>query len=122
MPREKLDTEAEVHRLTELVLAEMQAWQEAHPQATLDEIETAVARHWARVQAKVVEASVQARAARSRTAQPEVARPCCPECGQALHGRGRHRRRLQTTGNQEIVLEREYAVCPACGTGLFPPR
>ena len=122
MPTEDLD--AEVRRLTELVLAEMKEWQEAHPHATLDEIEVAVAVHWARVQAKVAEASVQTRAAPPINTQPAAERPCCPECGHALQlqGRGRHRRRAQTTGNQEITLEREYAVCPACGTGLFPPR
>ena len=120
MPTE--DVDAEVRRLTELVLAEMKEWQAAHPQATLDEIEMAVAVHWARVQAKVVEASVQARAVPPINTQPAATRPRCPECGHALHGRGRQRRRVQTTGNQEIMLEREYAVCPSCGTGLFPPR
>lgn len=120
MPPEDLDTE--VGRLTELGLMEMKEWQEAHPRATLAEIESAVAVRWARVQAKVVEARVQARAAPPINSQAEAVRPRCPQCGQALQGRGRHRRRVQTTGNQEITLEREYAVCPACGTGLFPPR
>lgn len=122
MPPEDMDDE--VHRLTEVVLAEMKEWQEAHPRATLEEIEGAVAVHWARVQAKakVVEATAQARAAPPINTQAEAVRPRCPECGHALQGRGRHRRRVQTTGNQEITLEREYAVCPACGTGLFPPR
>lgn len=120
MPPEDVDDE--VRRLTEVVLAEMKDWQEAHPRATLEEIEVAVAMHWARVQATVVEASAQARADAPITSQAEAARPGCPACGHALQGRGRHRRRVQTTGNQEITLEREYAVCPACGTGLFPPR
>lgn len=115
------DGDDEVRRLTDLVLAEMQEWQEAHPRATLEEIEAAVARHWARVQAKVVEASVQARAVPSINTQPEAVHPRCPECGHVLQGRGRHRRRVQTTGNQAISLEREYAMGPACGAGLFPP-
>jgi hypothetical protein len=46
----------------------------AHPQATLAEIETAVAMYWARVQAKVVEVSVQARAASPINTQPPDAR------------------------------------------------
>lgn len=119
MPTDEL--EAQVRALTDIVLAEMKAWQEAHPCATLEEIEAAVAVHWARVQAKVVEASVQARAVPPINTQPAAARPRCPACGHALQGRGRHRRRVQTMGNQEITLEREYAVCPACGAGFFPP-
>lgn len=114
------DVDADVRRLTDLVLAEMKDWQEAHPRATLEEIEAAVAAQWSRVQAKVVEASVRARAAPSINAQPAAERPRCLECGHALQGRGRHRRRVQTTGNREISVDREYAACPACGAGLFP--
>lgn len=115
------DVETVVQQLTAQVLAEMKDWQEAHPRAMLEDIEDAVAVRWARVQARVIEAAAQAQEA--ALPSPAVgARPCCPACGHTLQGRGRRRRRVQTSGNQEITLERTYAVCPSCGTGVFPPR
>lgn len=36
-------------------------------------------------------------------------------------GRGRHRRSLLTTHQQQVTLVRHYGQCPACGAGHFPP-
>ena len=47
-------------------------------------------------------------------------RPVCPDCGQELVSSGKRRQSLQTVGGQEVTLEREYGVCPACGGKLFP--
>jgi len=44
----------------------------------------------------------------------------CPECGAALKSKGKRSRKLKTQRNQEISLERDYAQCPKCKTGLFP--
>jgi YgiT-type zinc finger domain-containing protein len=47
--------------------------------------------------------------------------PKCPKCGAKLEGKGKKKRKLQTTGGREVEIEREYGVCPACGAGIFPP-
>ena len=52
----------------------------------------------------------------------EAERPGCPDCGQRLRPRGQQVRHLTTAHEQPVVLTRTYAVCPACGAGLFPPR
>jgi YgiT-type zinc finger domain-containing protein len=45
----------------------------------------------------------------------------CPNCGAQLEKKGKKKRKLQTRGGQEVEVEREYAVCPQCGQGIFPP-
>jgi ribosomal protein S27AE len=57
----------------------------------------------------------------SATADLRGERPVCPHCGERLQAAGAHCRRLR--GEQEIPIDvdRTYARCPACGTGLFPP-
>ncbi len=52
--------------------------------------------------------------------QEEGTRSCFPQCGESLVSRGTRKRRLQTNGGEEIVLERSYGVCPKCGVGIFP--
>jgi predicted RNA-binding Zn-ribbon protein involved in translation (DUF1610 family) len=108
--------------LTQRVRADVQAWRRAHPRATLREIEATVEVQWAQARTHLVEETVQASAARTVPSAGAAERLPCPECGAALQGRGLQQRRLLTTHNQEVTLEREYAQCPACGAGLFPPR
>jgi rubrerythrin len=92
--------------------AELRAWRAAHPHATLSEIEATL--------------DQRLRAARAQLLSQVVADASvpthCPACGTTLQQRGRHRRRLRTDGDQPVELERAYATCPVCGTGLFPPR
>mgnify|MGYP000491141930 CR=1 FL=1 len=45
----------------------------------------------------------------------------CPDCGAALQAAGSHPRTLRTEHDRPVVLDRTYARCPVCGTGLFPP-
>lgn len=101
--------------------AEMTAWRHAHPTASLTEIEAALDACLARVRAALLDTAAHATpAADWRTAPPEQ-HPVCPHCSTRLQARGKHRRRLRTHGDQVLTLERSYGVCPACGTGLFPP-
>jgi predicted RNA-binding Zn-ribbon protein involved in translation (DUF1610 family) len=55
-------------------------------------------------------------------ATPPAERPRCPACGGALAARGRKTRAVLTPGQAEpVAIARSYAVCSACGAGLFPP-
>lgn len=103
------------------VMIGMKDWRVAHPRATLREIEAALDERLARMRARMLEDLALASAAADWDGTPESAHPVCLQCGQTLARESRHTRRLQTQGGQELALERRYATCPACGTGLFPP-
>jgi YgiT-type zinc finger domain-containing protein len=45
----------------------------------------------------------------------------CPVCQGKMVKEGKRKRKLKTTGDQEVVLERVYMRCPQCGYGVFPP-
>lgn len=114
------ELEARWRQLAEDVLSGMKEWRQAHPKATLREIETALDAKLARVRARLLEDVALASQAADLVGSGD--RAICPECGQPLEARGQHERTLTTTGDQEVVLSRSYAACPACGAGLFPPR
>ena len=114
------ELEARWRHLSEEVLVGMKEWRQAHPRATLREIETALDEKLARVRARMLEDVALASEAADLVANGE--RTMCPSCGHVLEAHGQEERTLTTTGNQEVVLKRSYAVCPACGAGLFPPR
>lgn len=114
------EIEARWRDLAAEVLTGFRAWREAHPTASLTEIEDALDERWARARARVVEdAAVASAAARARA---WAERPRCPACGAAMRADGQGARRLTTTGDQVLTLRRARARCPACGAGLFPPR
>ena len=109
------ETEAEWARLTAAALGAMGEWRAAHPRATLREIEQEVDARLAVARAKLLEAAATGDSALAAEL------PCCPACGAVLAVEGERTRRLRTTHEQEVVLRRSYARCPACGTGVFPP-
>ena len=90
----------------------MRVWRQAHPGATLSEIECELDR-----QLRVVRAELLAEVAVAGA--DELA--TCPSCGTTLSRRGAHERTLVTDGDEALTLSRSYATCPACGGGLFPP-
>lgn len=108
--------------LAEEVAEELTAWRQAHPRATLAEMEDVVWEVGQRLQARALEHIVQASATANLATQAAVERPACPTCGGNLVPRGR-RRRLVRPARQRAALtvDRSYAVCSACGAGLFPP-
>lgn len=104
-----------------VALAEdLTAWRTAHPHATLAEIETVVRERTLAVAAHAVAGLAQASGTATVSAQPVLARPMCAACGTRLVPQGRHARDLILEGNHPVRLEREYAVCPTRGVGLFP--
>jgi hypothetical protein len=108
----------------ELIRARLQQWRQAHPQATFDEIEDAVQQEVARWQAELV-AEMASEGAGERdsaeAAEPD-ARPHCASCGLPMQRTGMREREVLSRQGQPIRLQRAYDVCPACGTGVFPPR
>ena len=95
-------------------------WRQAHPQATLAEIEVAVDEQINRLRARMIEEVAQASPLEQRGAEQRARK--CPHCGERMQARGKHQRRLQTQGGQQVSLTRQYLSCPGCGYSFFPPR
>lgn len=114
--------EAGWHGETEAVLSGLKEWRLQHPRATLAEIEAAVDEGLAPMRARMVERMTLASQARDIAGRPVGERARCPRCGAELRPRGKKTRTVVTQGGQELRLERDYGVCPACEAGLFPPR
>lgn len=104
------------------VFEEMEAWRRAHPRATFAEIEGAVEEHLSDLRGQLIEDVVEASPSTDLAGRPAGERPRCPECGQAMEARGKRERAVTIRGNRTVRLQRSYAVCPACGAGVFPPR
>ncbi len=103
------------------VEAALWAWRRAHPSATFNEIEDAVNAQFGVLRAQALaDLSLASRTADVQAKQTG-APPRCPACGERLVRQGNHHRRILVEGGQAVDLERDYAVCPACGVGLFPP-
>jgi len=108
--------------LSDAVGREVIAWREAHPTASLTQIEDAVFEAMQRLQARALQQVVLASAVTDVAAQPAVERPLCPMCNGRLEPRGRQRRTIRPARQRRpLELHRSYAVCAACGAGLFPP-
>ncbi len=109
------------HQLTQDVMTGMRAWRVEHPKATLREMETELDARLGRMRARMLEDLALASAAADWTETPRDRQPTCPDCGTHLQPRGADTRTLATHGGHHLTLKRSYGVCPACGTGLFPP-
>jgi len=116
------EAETRWRELAEEAIVGMTEWRLQHPKATFKEIETALDERLAKVRARMLEDAALGSGLRDIAALSEDERPKCPKCGQTLDGRGQETRSLTTNHNKTITLKRSYAMCPACGAGLFPPR
>lgn len=97
--------------------AALDAWRQAHPTATWLEIEAAVEAQLGPLRAAMLGDTAMA----SDATDLRGARPLCPDCGARLTSAGPRRRRLRGEQDVALALERTYARCPQCGSGLFPP-
>lgn len=98
----------------------LRAWRQAHPLATFDEIDAAVAQAYAALHAEVV--AELSGAATAQQAAVGRNRPTCPQCQSALQRCGQRTRAVRTRRGVAVEVQRDYYVCPACGVGVFPPR
>ena len=99
--------EAEVDRLLE--------WTDDNPEPTFGQIEAIVLR--------CRQAMGQAMAQTVVEAQDKVQLapgPRCPECGQEMRVKGRHRRHIESAVG-DVPIGRCYYFCPRCRRGFFPP-
>ncbi len=100
---------------------ELGQWRQQHPTATFTEIEAAVDQQVDMLRAQLVEdLALASRAADLQDKQAGAPRRCAT-CATRFEGKGHQRRRVLVRGGQAVDLHRDYAVCPVCTTGLFPP-
>jgi YgiT-type zinc finger domain-containing protein len=92
--------------------AVLRQWRQAHPDATLTELERELDRQWHARRVALLAEVAQA---------DDAAVGDCPTCGTPLVRRGAHNRTVRSDGDQAIILHRSYAWCPVCHAGLFPP-
>jgi len=106
----------EFQREAQALWEEMNRWWNAHPQATLTEIEQQLRPLRRRFEAKLVELQVLQRGA---GAQDQL--PVCPKCGQPMEDKG-----IQEKPVVGIEIEGKiphtYYHCPHCGEGFSPPQ
>lgn len=88
-------------------------WQATHPDASFLEMEEAVEEQLHRLRASLLAEQTD------RMVVHEY--PACRECGTRMEPRTQSERRLVLGGDETVDLHRSYSVCPACGSGLFPP-
>jgi hypothetical protein len=92
---------------------DLRRWRATHPHASFAEIEAAVEEQVRRLRAQLLEDTV---AAGFHNEQPT-----CPHCGTLMQPRTQADRRVMVQGDEAVQVTGAYVVCPACGTGLFPP-
>jgi YgiT-type zinc finger domain-containing protein len=107
------------HDIAARVFDEMATWRQGHPHASFAEIEAAVEERLDRLRADLIQQELQLKALADAAAPSD--RPLCPSCGKPLESRGTRERSVTVRGNRPVRLRRRYLVCPACGTGVFPP-
>jgi YgiT-type zinc finger domain-containing protein len=103
-----------VDELMHEVRRDLAAWHATHPRATFAELETVVEERVRELRAALLQEQT---AAVWREEQP-----ACARCGTTMVPRSRSTRMVVLPGEEVVPVERHYVVCPACGTGLFPPR
>ena len=113
--------EAKWEALAAEVFVGMKEWRGQQPKATLQEMEQALDARLRALRARLLQDVALASAAADVRAQRPTDRARCPACGGDLVARGQDTRAVTTTHGRTVALTRSYAVCSACGTGLFPP-
>src|SRR5579859_5879636 len=98
------ESEASWRTMSEEVLSGMHEWRQAHPKATLREIEEAVVERMSRLTVRLIQDLALTSPTTEWSSQPLDERPRCPHCGTALQARGKRSRHLQSTGGHDLDL------------------
>ena len=92
-----------------------------YPKASFTEIENTVDEELAKVRATMVQELVLDSELTDFKQLPLEKRPLCPSCGRPLASNGKQKRKLVTTYEQEVELERSKGYCHHCRVSYFPP-
>jgi hypothetical protein len=95
---------------------ELEAWYEAHPEASFEEIETV-----ARDKRRELMGAGLAILVNGRDSGYASEGQRCPRCGSIMEYKGEEFGRTIHGLEGDTRLERAYYVCPECGETLFPP-
>ena len=98
-----------------VLLEEAATWQEAHPEATWDELELEVLQLRQRFGVQLARVLTK-----QRSEMRPVPGPQCTECGHEMHYKGQKERQLVSMLG-EVPLNRGYYYCSACQRSDFPP-
>lgn len=96
---------------------ELEAWYDAHPEATFGEIEEEARKKRRELMGKALEILVNGRDTGYQIEGVE-----CAKCGQWMEYKGERFKRTVYSLEGDVPLERAYYVCPECkGRAIFPP-
>jgi hypothetical protein len=102
--------------------SEISDWRGQHPRASLTEIENTVDEELAKVRAEMIQELALESAMTDIKQLPTEDRPKCPKCGRPLAANGKQKRKITTTYEQSVELERSKGYCRHCRASYFPPR
>ena len=102
--------------------SEISDWRGQHPRASLTEIENAVDDELAKLRAEMIQELALESALTDIKQLPAEERPKCPKCRRPLAANGKQKRRITTTYEQSVELERSKGYCNSCRASYFPPR
>lgn len=114
MPTDREQLEQELHEQMETAIRKMLDGLPEATEITLSDMEKAVGEMGQRI----MEATLQRLIKTQQEPLPETVP--CSTCGEGMYRRGKRRRRVVTTRG-EVEIERQYYICPKCGTRHFPP-
>jgi len=98
----------------------LREWRKENPKASLIEIENTVDANMAEVKRQIIEDLIHESGTADISGLPETERPNCPECGKSMVANGKKKRRLKTSHEKEIEIDRHQAYCPECKVTFFP--
>ena len=119
---EKMSERDEWVRRFQQASSEISDWRVRHPRASLTEIEHTVDDELAKLRAKMIQELAMESALTDIKRLARKERPKCPSCGRPLAANGKQKRRITTTYEQSVELERSKGYCRHCRASYFPPR
>ena len=116
-----MDTRRNWTDLFQQASEQVSRWRKENPRASFTEIEKTVDEKLAQVRAAMLQELALESELTDFKQLPDEKRPQCPSCGRPLASNGRQKRKLVTSHEQEMVLERSKGYCRHCRVSYFPP-